>query len=208
MSTPYFFRTAFGIMSVIGIVITLFVIAIVVYVFVRVIRASRSASASAQMIRTAADAAFQVSQNQDDLTPRSLSACESIVLPKILADFPGFNLDRAYAEAEDALSLKLSEKNDLTIHKVALTDYCRSRNKQKALFQAAVQFRENGVLKQKRYLLDYTYRVSDGKQVVAPNCPNCGAPISDFHRGVCPYCDSLLYNPLNGNWFFSDVREG
>ena len=76
------------------------------------------------------------------------------------------------------------------------------------MLQAALQYREGGVLLQKRYVLLYSYLVGKNGTVLTANCPNCGAPVSDSSARICRYCDSLLVNPLGGEWKFTDISEG
>lgn len=48
----------------------------------------------------------------------------------------------------------------------------------------------------------------DRPRSLTSNCPNCGAPISDSSLKACPFCNSLLVNPLGGEWKFADIEEG
>ena len=72
----------------------------------------------------------------------------------------------------------------------------------KLLFSAIKYDEENDVKG------SYSYLVGKNGTVLTANCPNCGAPVSDSSARICRYCDSLLVNPLGGEWKFTDISEG
>ncbi len=148
--------------------------------------------------------------SEEEEPPRSLNGCESIHLPRILEDFPDFNITLAYTLAEEELRKRLSAFPELMIHRVVLSDYKRASYEKTVILQAALQYREDGRLRQKRYLLHYSCLLGDesGARQIAANCPNCGAPVSDPSARTCEYCDSLLVHVMKNNWVFTEVKEG
>lgn len=145
---------------------------------------------------------------QFDDRPRSLNGCESIYLPEIRKDFPDFNTTSVYTDAKRALEELLSDKKSLKIHRVVISGYDRTLYEKTVILQAALQYEENGLLLQKRYIMLYSYFLNKNGTTLTSNCPNCGAPISDSSLKACPFCNSLLVNPLGGEWKFADIEEG
>ena len=139
--------------------------------------------------------------------PRSLSGRDSQLLPKILRDFPDFNVTSAKSAVKEKLRETLSDVSDLKIHNVVINGYTGTPAEKTIIFQAALQFSENGKTVQKRYVLNYSFLIEDGK-VAAANCPNCGAPISGFSEKVCEYCGSRLVNVMGNTWKFTEICEG
>lgn len=156
------------------------------------------------LMRAAQDAA----QDESYEGPKSLSGGDSIFMPRILRDFPDFNLERAKSLAREELTKRLSGKPELKIHKIILHDYQRAANEKAIVFQAAVQYKEDGHVKQKRYCLHYAYLLpEDGGATVAGSCPHCGAPFTSTTQTNCPYCGSLVANVLRNTWKFTDCYE-
>lgn len=156
------------------------------------------------LMRAAQDAA----QDESYEGPKSLSGGDSIFMPRILRDFPDFNLERAKSLAREELTKRLSGKPELKIHKIILHDYQRAANEKTIFFQAAVQYKEDGHVKQKRYCLHYAYLLpEDGGATVAGSCPHCGAPFTSTTQTNCPYCGSLVANVLRNTWKFTDCYE-
>lgn len=175
--------------------------AIVIAVAVKKLNANR-------LIRTAAYTLSNGGFQQFDDRPRSLNGCESIYLSQIRSDFPDFDPTAVYTEAKRALEEKLSGKDSLKIHNTVISGYKKALYEKTVVLQAALQYREGGVLLQKRYVLLYSYLVGKNGTVLTANCPNCGAPVSDSSARICRYCDSLLVNSLGGEWKFTDISEG
>lgn len=145
----------------------------------------------------------------EQTTPKSLSGCDSLLLPQIRKDFPDFNADLAKTYAKQALAKHLKGKNELKIHNIVFYRYNRYNNEKVIIMQAAVQFRENGKLCQKRYNLNYTYMLGVGEDYTrdAANCPNCGAPASRTGVQVCEYCGSRISDVLANTWEFTEIYE-
>ena len=139
--------------------------------------------------------------------PRSLSGRDSQLLPKILKDFPDFNVTSAKSAVKEKLRETLSDVSDLKIHNVVINGYTGTPAEKTIIFQAALQFSENGKTVQKRYVLNYAFLI-EGGEVAAANCPNCGAPIPGFSEKVCEYCGSRLVNVMGNTWKFTEICEG
>ncbi len=138
--------------------------------------------------------------------PRSLSGCDSLVMPEILRDFPDFDCTQAKTLARNFLKNKLSQKKDLQIHNIVIAKYLRSEVQKTILFQAAASFRENQNKLQKRYNIAYTYAIAGDQPSVAANCPNCGATLG-YGVSVCSYCGSRVVNVMGNTWKFTEITE-
>ena len=140
-------------------------------------------------------------------TPRSLNACDTLLLPQILKDFPDFDADLAKTYVRDVLRERFGHQQGFKIHKVVISKYLRSAAQRTIVFQAATCHRENKQTVQKRYDLHYTHLLSSvSDAAVAANCPNCGGAIG-YGIFVCPYCGSRVANVLGNSWKFTEVRE-
>ena len=137
--------------------------------------------------------------------PRSLNACEGSVLPRILEDFPDFDLNLVKIYAREYIEQQLADKDGLVIHNVVLSQYLTASVQRAVVLQAAVSWMEDRKL-QKRFDLTYTYKLSDSKTAVGANCPNCGATIG-YGQRECPYCGSRVINALGQSWEFTELRE-
>ena len=142
---------------------------------------------------------------ETEAPPRSLNACEGSVLPRILEDFPDFDLNLVKTYARDYIEQQLADKDGLVIHNVVLSQYMTASVQRAVVLQAAVSWMEEAKL-QKRFDLTYTYKLSDGKTAVGANCPNCGATIG-YGQRECPYCGSRVINALGQSWEFTELRE-
>lgn len=138
--------------------------------------------------------------------PRSLNGCDTLLLPKILADFPDFDHNLAFTYAKEYLRQKLAGKQELIIHRIVISKYLRSLSQKTIVMQAAVSFKEDGQRQQKRYDLDYTYILDEGSEHIAANCPNCGGALG-FGVTDCPYCGSRVANVLGNTWKFTAMQE-
>lgn len=147
-------------------------------------------------------------ENDAENTPRSLSGCDSILLPQILRDFPDFDVNLAKNYASDALRRRLAGKEGLKIHNIVLFRYLRTLSQKTVLMQAAAEFLENGRKVQKRYDLSYAYVLQGqgGAPEAAASCPHCGGVIG-FGQTECPYCGSRLAVAMLGAWEFTQIQE-
>lgn len=139
-------------------------------------------------------------------TPRSLNGCDSLLLPKILKDFPDFDVTLAKTYAKNALKEKFGSKDGFTIYQVVIARYLPSAVQKTIVFQAAVSWRDGGKLQQKRYDLYDTYLLSGGSDSVAANCPNCGGALG-YGETVCSFCGSRVANVLGNVWEFTEIKE-
>ena len=138
-------------------------------------------------------------------SPRSLNGCDSLLIPKILQDFPDFDITLAKTYVRNYLKDRLSKHRDLTIHNVVIAKYLPSGAQKTIVFQAALCWTESGKKVQKRYELNYTYLL-DGDTEVAANCPNCGGALG-YGVNECPYCGSRVANALGNSWTFTEMKE-
>ena len=138
-------------------------------------------------------------------SPRSLNGCDSLLMPKILQDFPDFDVTLAKTYVRDYLKNKLANQKNLTIHNVVIAKYLPSGAQKTIVFQAALCWTESGKKVQKRYEMNYTYLL-DGDTEVAANCPNCGGALG-YGVNECPYCGSRVANALGNTWTFTEMKE-
>lgn len=139
-------------------------------------------------------------------TPRSLSGCDSLLMPQILADFPDFDITLAKTYVRDYLKENLGSHEEFTIYNVAIAKYLSSGVQRTIVFQAAVSWKEEGTRTQKRYDLHYTHLLSSTAMSVAANCPNCGG-ILGYGETECSFCNSRVANVLGNSWEFTELRE-
>lgn len=183
------------------------VIAVGLYVYLRIRKKIRAISMEAFGTPDFV-AGVKAMETEAETRPRSLSGCDTIVMPRILADFPDFDPTLAKTYAKRALTQHLQGKEALRIHNVVFCRYFEAREQKTILMQAAVQYRENGRLTQKRYELLYAHllQAQAGGAAVAANCPQCGGAIG-FGMMDCPYCGSRVAGLLKGAWEFTEIRE-
>lgn len=138
--------------------------------------------------------------------PRSLNGCDSLLLPRILKDFPDFDANLAKTYCREQLQRKLGHRDGFTIHRIVISKYLSSLSQKTVVMQAAVAWLEDGQRLQKRFDLDYTYLLDPHRQSVAANCPNCGGALG-FGQVECPFCGSRVANVLKNTWCFTAMRE-
>ncbi len=139
-------------------------------------------------------------------TPRSLNGCDSLLLPRILKDFPDFDINQAKDLLRKYLKKQLGTRPEFTVHNIAIARYLPSAAQKTIVFQAAVSYREGDKKLQKRYDIFYAYLLPQELGGVAANCPNCGAALG-YGVTVCPYCESRVANALGNSWSFTQMLE-
>lgn len=150
-----------------------------------------------------------VLENMDTVaeeTPRYLNGCDSLLLPKILKDFPDFDANHAKNLIRKYLKEKLGNKNSFTVHNVVIARYQATGAQKCIVFQAALSYREGNHVLQKRYDIHYSYILSGSGSTIAANCPNCGGPLG-YGQRECPYCGSRVANPLGNVWEVTQLTE-
>jgi len=151
------------------------------------------------------DALSQLETEAEE-TPRSLNACDSLLLPRILKDFPDFDMTMAKTYLREYLQKQFSAQQDLRIHSLAAARYLPSAAQKTIIFQAAVSWLEEGRRSQKRFDIHYTHLISTSDPTVAANCPNCGGALG-FGQNQCPYCGSRVVGVLKNTWTFTQILE-
>ncbi|NLM76858.1 MAG: zinc ribbon domain-containing protein [Ruminococcaceae bacterium] len=110
---------------------------------------------------------------------------------------------------------------NITIHRVVLSDYQKNEGTCRIVFQLAIgaRYRKTGMAQQTQaeqdalsqfrfelealYVQDPDYADTPDSRSLALNCPNCGAPMRSLGEKQCPYCGSAV-EPVNKNvWTFS-----
>lgn len=90
---------------------------------------------------------FLTAAGEDELCeqkPKSLSGFDKLLLPKILRDFPDFNLSKVKGEIADYIKKNLSDKDGLLIHNIVINKYNVTGIEREIVFQAAVQHLVDG----------------------------------------------------------------
>lgn len=143
---------------------------------------------------------------ENQMTPRSLNACDQLLLPQILRDFPDFDATLANTYVREYLHKQFSGKEGFTVHKTAMARYLPSAVQKTIVYQAAVSWKEEGTRQQKRFDLHYTYLLGQDRESIAANCPNCGGAMG-YGVTLCPYCGSRVVNVLGNTWEFTELKE-
>ena len=147
-----------------------------------------------------------ISNDMDD-KPKSLSGCDSIIRPLILKDFPDYDFTMGETYVKEHLEEVLKDKPALKIHNVVIRNYERSSTQKTIIYQASLEYREDGRLIQKRYEMHYSYIIPRGDAAtVATNCPNCGGALK-YGETSCPFCGSRVVNILGNCWEFTETYE-
>ena len=149
-----------------------------------------------------------IAADKEPEKPRSLSSLESVVLPKILKDFPDFNPEvfaqrvrrdaKTYYESgvegkvlyaddatetfKDAFSDRLPSDvaDGITVHRVTIAGYDGATNKKILTCQAAAGYNDpTGTLRERRLILKYIAGYADDPE----------SPIVGYN---CPNCGAPL----------------
>lgn len=138
--------------------------------------------------------------------PRSLNGCDSFLLPKILKDFPDFDVTMAETYIKEHLKQHYSGLREFKIHNIVIAKYLPSGAQKTVVFQVAACHRQSGQLQQTRYDVNYTYLLPSASSTVASNCPNCGAALG-YGAVQCAYCGSRVTSPMGSSWKVTDIIE-
>lgn len=145
-------------------------------------------------------------ETEAETTPRSLNGCDSLLLPRIMRDFPDYDASLAKTYAREYLLKELGHHTGFTVYNIVIARYLPSAAQKTIVFQAAVSWREKDTTLQKRFDLDYAYILAQASSSVAANCPNCGAGLG-YGESECAYCGSRVANVLGNTWRFTQLRE-
>lgn len=143
---------------------------------------------------------------ESEQSPRSLSGCDSLLLPKILEDFPDYDPVYTKTCVRKYLEKCFGMNEDFQIYNVVICRYLPSAAQKTVVFQAAVSWLEEGHRCQKRYELNHTFLLDQSAGAVAANCPNCGGAMG-YGKQECPYCGSRVANTLKNTWEFTQLTE-
>lgn len=145
-------------------------------------------------------------QQEVEDSPKSVRGMDSILIPRILKDFPDFDVNMAKTYGRNYLKEKLRNKKELKIHRLVFSDYLTSSVQKTVVMQAALCYKEGEKLVQTRYDLHYAYKLGDEHTSVAANCPNCGAAMG-YGQTVCAYCGARVVNVLKNSWEFTRMVQ-
>lgn len=151
------------------------------------------------------EALSEIDSAADD-SPCSLNGCDSLLMPKILQDFPDFDKTLALTYVRNHLNNQYGSHPDFAIHRIVIARYLPAAVQKTIVFQAAVSWKDGGQTHQKRFDIHYTYLLAGSDDTVAANCPNCGGALG-YGVTVCPYCGSRIANVLGNTWQITESLE-
>lgn len=182
------------------------IVAAVIFIGVIVRAVKRQTARARSFIRQLLNAAG--TEQMVEQKPKSLSGADSIFLPRILKDFPEFNLSNVKRTVSEYIKNQLSGRGRVTVHNIVIKNYTSAGISREIVFQAAVEIEKQGRKEQRRYCVVYDFSPeSKGDGTLAANCPNCGAPLSSTAGEVCAYCGSRSLNVLSNKWKIVDMYE-
>ena len=144
-------------------------------------------------------------ETHDEEKPRSLPQMENLLLPKILKDFPDFDLAMTKNQIKDHLLQIYGGRKEFQIHDIALVEYRTNCLNRALIFYAAVSWRREKLL-QKKLKITMEFQCVNGKRNPATNCPNCGAVLG-FNDLECKYCGTRINDRRDQEWGFAGIRE-
>lgn len=152
---------------------------------------------------------FKKTEVEAQQTPKSLAGMDSVFLPRILKDFPEFNVDVAKNDVRSELRNHLKAKQAVKIHNVVIRDYKKHKFESVIVMQASAEYIENSRKYQKRYNFNYVYALlgAENETNIAAVCPNCGGPISDTSLANCEYCGARLVKLIEQSWKVKEIVE-
>lgn len=151
------------------------------------------------------EALSEIDSAADD-SPRSLNGCDSLLMPKILQDFPDFDKTLALTYIRDHLRKRYGSNPAFAVHRIVIARYLPSAVQKTIVFQAAVSWKDSEQILQKRFDIHYTYLLASSDDTVAANCPNCGGALG-YGITVCPYCGSRVAQVLGNTWQVTQILE-
>lgn len=210
-----------GLFFLIGIVIAVIAIIIIVFQIKKAIRRGVQrfrSSAVGQVVSAINEVnrsggsgnSFAIGRGQalvEEEGPRSLSGCDTLLLPKITKDFPDFDPTQAENIIRDTVVKHLQGKANVKIYNIVIARYEAAGVQKTIIYQAAASYSKSGTTVQKRYDVHYAYRVKNQNgESVAANCPNCGGVLV-VGETECSFCGSRVYNALDQAWSVEQILE-
>lgn len=195
-------------MKILAIIIGIVLAAVICTLILVVIVRNKLRSVSKQVLGTE-DLKKVVDAIQDEdreMSPKSVSGMDSVLMPKILRDFPDFDANMAKTYGREYIKKKLADKKDVTINRLVFHQYLPALSQKTIVMQASVGYEEKDRTYQTRYELHYAYVVESADETIAANCPNCGANLP-FGATQCSYCGSRITNVLGNTWKFIRFHE-
>ena len=167
--------------------------------------------------------------------PRTVFGATDLFMNQILKDFPDFHYKEVESSVKiflyEMLSVKYEGKSsftdsvvikglekmidvspehsdvrDETVHKIAISNYVKTKEYNTIVFQAAVGYSVNGKRCEERYKVEYSlllYEHDVSKKNLT--CKQCGGPIASTGVTVCPFCGTGFLWDTKVAWQFSSV---
>lgn len=185
-------------LQIMGILVGIGLISIIIFIILRVKQFLRMLLGTSDIVKGLKERDLSIAE-----TPKSVSGMTSLMLPKILEDFPSFNWTEWQHKCENTIReyLESIEQQDTGVLKDASVEL---KN------QAALQIRDRK--EQHRFNLELVYvqdleKVGNYATTYGVTCHNCGAPVSDLGAVCCPYCGQAL-EPVNIRvWHINKITD-
>jgi len=143
------------------------------------------------------------------LTPKSVSGGDAIFLPRILKDYPQFNVNLAKNVVENNIRQLYGAGHfaDVKVHRTTISNYQKHYGSSVIKFQTAFQYSSDRTVQEKAETT-YTFRVKDkeGASNAALRCGYCGAPVARLGNKSCTYCGNEVILDMEQAWDITDVN--
>ncbi len=197
--------------QIFGIVILILILTIIIMVITVINKVKRKVRDFSQMAfgTDSLIEGFKKNEVEAQQTPKSLAGMDSVFLPRILKDFPEFNVDVAKNDVRAELRNYLRDKQSVKIHNVVIRDYKKHKFESVIVMQASAEYIEGSRKHQKRYNFNYVYALlgAEDETNIAAVCPSCGGPISDTSLANCEYCGARLVKLIEQSWKVKEIVE-
>ena len=166
--------------------------------------------------------------------PKTVFGATSIYLPQVLKDFPDFHNNDAIAAVKtliyEYLAIRYEGKQRFTqsvvsdvliamidqtaghtvsgetVHKVAMSDYVKTRECATITYQASVGYTLDGTPVEERYAVEYTMSLRDEYgEKKALVCPRCGGAYTSTSQTSCAYCGAGIVRDTIKSWRFTSI---
>ena len=215
------------------IIMLILILAIIGAAYYLVYRVKQKAEELSRTLFGTSDITKAASQMKQEYatTPKSVSAMTSLLLPKIVADFPDFQYNEIKQQLENHTEMLFAngqhERYDqIHIHRTEINQYRTTAGRCIITFQTALECYHtitdsNGNITEGSseykyqtkfntdliYIQDRNLVENELDHALGLNCPNCGAPISSLGAKVCEYCGTAIVELNIHAWSFSHIEE-
>ena len=172
----------------------------------------------------------------DTPEPKTVFGATSIYLPQVVRDFPDFHNSDAIAAVKTLVCEYLAIRyegsprfaksivsegliamidktpghtvNNEVVHKVAMSNYVKTKECATITYQASVGYRLDGTSVEERYAVEYTISLRDEYgEKKALICPCCGGVYTSTSETACPYCGAGIVRDTIKSWRFTSIAQ-